>query len=265
MTDKPIFVRGRLSPRGVEGFRRLFQLLYSLRTTIEVRGLENVPPGGVLLCSNHLSRFDPPLVFMALPKRKITVFNADTYRSSLFFRFVMEMVDVIWVNRGAISPSVIKTAIRVLNEGSVLGVAPEGTRSKTGALQPGKTGAAFLAYASGAPIVPAAITNTDKVAKALLGLRRIPLTLTFGQPLRLGQPGSRNRPTSAQLEEDTTEIMCRIAAMLPPEYRGVYAEHPRMVELLGTTDDGRPPASAGGRQTVDEGRRTKDERPEGGR
>jgi 1-acyl-sn-glycerol-3-phosphate acyltransferase len=233
MADKPVFVRGRLSPRGVERLRRLYKALYSLVATVEVRGLENVPPGGVLMCPNHLSRFDPPLVFSFLPNRRPVVFNADTYRSSPFFRNVMELVDVIWVNRGAISPSAIKAAIKVLNEGAMLGLAPEGTRSKTGGLQAGKTGVAYLGYASGAPIVPIALTNTDKIGQRLKRLQRTPLTVTFGEPIRLAEPGSRVRPTNQQLETATDEIMCRLAAMLPPEYRGVYAQHPRTLELLG--------------------------------
>jgi len=245
MAQKPVFVRGRLSPRGVEHMRRLFRVLYGIFCRVEVRGLQNVPPGGVLMCPNHLSRFDPPLVFMVLPNRKSTVFNADTYRRSLFFRTIMEMVDVIWVNRGATSPSAIKAAIGALKEGSLLGVAPEGTRSKTGALQPGKTGVAYLGYASGAPIVPIAITNTDKLGKAILSLRRITLTVTFGEPMRLAQPGSRRRPTDEQLQAATTEIMCRLAAMLPLEYRGVYADHPRTQTLLAQAQAaGRPALQA---------------------
>jgi 1-acyl-sn-glycerol-3-phosphate acyltransferase len=190
------------------------------------------------MCPNHLSRFDPPLVFMALPGRKVTVLNADTYRSNPFFRWVMESVDVIWVNRGATTPSTMKAAIRALEGGALLGLAPEGTRSRTGALQPGKTGAAFLAYASGAPIVPIAITNTHRLGRAVRTLRRIPLTITFGAPLYLGQTGRRSRPDAQQLDAATTEVMCRLAALLPAEYRGVYADHPRTHELLSTP----PPA-----------------------
>jgi 1-acyl-sn-glycerol-3-phosphate acyltransferase len=238
MADKPIFVRGRLSPQGQERLRRVFAALYGPFSTIEVRGLAHVPPGGAIMCPNHLSRFDPPLVYMALPQRKVTVFNADSYRRNPFFRWVMESVDVIWVNRGATSPSTIKAAIRALEGGSLLGLSPEGTRSRTGALQPGKTGAAFLAFASGAPIVPIALTNTHQMGRAIRTLRRIPLTVTFGAPLQLSQPGRRTRPDARQLEDATTEIMCRLAAMLPPEYRGVYADHPRTLALLDAPPGG---------------------------
>jgi 1-acyl-sn-glycerol-3-phosphate acyltransferase len=231
-SELPVFVKGKLSQQGQERMRRLFSAAYHMGCQVTIQGVERVPEGGAIISPNHLSRFDPPLIFISLPNRKMTVFNADTYRSRPFFRWVMEMNDVIWVNRETTSPSTMKHAVRVLREGSILGVAPEGTRSKTGALQAGKTGAAFLAYVSGAPIIPAAITNTDQVARALTSFRRIPVTLTYGEPMYLGEAGQRARPTAEQLEAATTELMCRIAAMLPPHYRGVYADHSRTRELL---------------------------------
>ena len=241
MAELPIFVKGRYGPRGIENMRRLFVALFWPFALRVAYGLENVPPGGVIMCPNHLSRFDPPLVFSYLANRKTTVFNADTYRSSRFFRFVMESMDVIWVNRGNIGPSVIKAAVKTLREGSILGVAPEGTRSKTGALQEGNTGAVFMAYASGVPIVPVAVTNTDKLVPSIKKFKRITLTVTYGKPMYYKMEG-RERPTSAQLEADTTELMCRMAAMLPARYRGVYAEHPRTLELLA--QNGEPVTTA---------------------
>ena len=221
--------------------RRLFVALFWPFCRRVGYGLEHVPPGGVIMCPNHLSRFDPPLAASFLRNRKTTVFNADTYRSSRFFRFVMESYDVIWVNRGNIGPSVIKSAVRTLKEGAILGVAPEGTRSKTGALQVGKTGAVFMAYASGAPIMPVAVTNTDKLIPSIKKFKRITLTVTYGEPMYLKTEGGRARPTSAQLEADTTELMCRLAAMLPARYRGVYADHARTHALLEQNGE---PASA---------------------
>ena len=232
MPEKPIFVTGRMTLAGVERLRATFAFLFRLLSRVEAHGLENLVPGGLVISPNHLSRFDPPLIFIMVPNRKVTVFNADTYRTNFFFRWVMESVDVIWVKRGAIPPSTIKYAVRALRGGSVLGVAPEGTRSPTHALQQAKTGAVYLAYASGVPLVPVAITNTEKLSDALRHLRRIKITVTFGEPMHFGTGDPHARPDTRQLEEDTTEVMCRIAAMLPPEYRGVYADHPRVRELL---------------------------------
>jgi 1-acyl-sn-glycerol-3-phosphate acyltransferase len=239
MADTEVMVRGWTSQRGVERMRSLFRAIFRLLTRVEVSGLENLPPGGLIVSPNHLSSVDPPLIFIMLPGRHQTTFVADKYRHHPFFRPIVTMVDCIWVNRGATPPSTIKAAVRALQDGSVLGVAPEGTRSRTHALQHGKTGAVYLAYASGTPIVPAALTNTEKAIPSALRLRRARLTVTFGQPIYFGEPGKRSRPTTQQLEEGTTEVMCRLAVMLPPEYRGVYADHPRLKELLAA-----PPAPA---------------------
>ena len=200
-----------------------------LRVRLEDR--ERLPPGPAIYCFNHLSWFDPPMIFVQFPHRKVTVFNADTYKSNPIFKYIMTGVDLIWVARGTTSPSTIKYGIRALKAGSMLGIAPEGTRSKTHALQQGKTGAVYLAYAAGVPLIPIAITNTDKVASSLKKLKRTTMTVTFGKPMIFGVPGQK-RPDAEQLEKDTTEVMCRIAAMLPPEYRGFYANHPRVQELL---------------------------------
>jgi 1-acyl-sn-glycerol-3-phosphate acyltransferase len=95
---------------------------------------------------------------------------------------------------------------------------------------------AFLALSAGVPVVPVAITGTEKLAHALPRLRRVPLSITYGEPVWLGAPGQRERADQARLEAATTEIMCRLAALLPPEYRGVYAGHPRVQELLAKDD-----------------------------
>jgi 1-acyl-sn-glycerol-3-phosphate acyltransferase len=231
MADEPVFVRGWMSPGGVEFMRGLFRALINGLTHVEAHGLENIQPGGQIISPNHLSVVDPPLVFIMLSHRKQTVFVADKHKRSIF-RPILTMVDCIWVNRGNTSPSAIKAAVRQLQAGSILGVAPEGTRSPTHALQQGKTGAVYLAYASGVPLVPTALTGCEKAIPSLFRLRRAKMTVTFGEPMIFGEPGRRTRPTPQQLEDGTTEVMCRIAAMLPPEYRGVYADHPRVRELL---------------------------------
>lgn len=233
MPDQPIFVKGRFSAAGVARLQRLFRALYVLFATVEVSGLEHLPPGGVVITPNHNSRFDPPLIFMTLPpQRKMTLFNADSYRRNPIFRWILESVDVIWVNRGATSPATIKAALTALRGGSILGIAPEGTRSPTGALIEGKTGAAFLALAAGVPVVPCALTGVEQLGQAIRGLRRIRLTVTYGPAFQLPKPDKRGRSDPQQLEAATTEIMCRLAALLPPEYRGVYANHPRLQALL---------------------------------
>jgi len=241
MAETEVMAPGWASRSGVERMRALFKALLTLLTRFEAHGLENIPAtGGLIISPNHLSSVDPPLVFIMLPGRKQTVFVADKYRHHWFFRPIVTMVDCIWVNRGATPPSTIRAAVKTLQQGSVLGVAPEGTRSPNHALQQGKTGAVYLAYASGVPLVPAALTGTELAIPAVLRLRRAHMSITFGKPIQFGEPGKRSRPTTQQLEDGTEEVMCRIAAMLPPAYRGIYADHPRLKALLAVPIDQAP-------------------------
>jgi len=236
MPVESVFLRGRLSPQNVDRLQRFFYFLFSLFADLKVTGLDRLPPGACLICANHLSRFDAPLLFALLRGRALTAFAADTYRQNPFFRWVIESIDTIWVHRGAIGPSTFKAAVQALREGRTLGIAPEGTRSRTHALQAARPGAAALAALAQVPVVPVAITNTESLASAMRRLRspflgRVPITVTMGRPFTLPPIERGARP--ARLEDDTAEIMCRIAALLPARYRGVYAEHPRLQELLG--------------------------------
>lgn len=229
---EPVFQRGWLPPRAVEALRATFAFLFKLLSKVEVSGFENLPTsGGFIVSPNHLSILDAPLMFSLLKGHTATAFVGDTYRRQPFIKFIVRSIDVIWVQRGSIGPSTLKYAIQALRRGSLLGVAPEGTRSKTGGLIEGKTGAAFLAAAAGVPIIPVAFNNTEKILPAIMRLQRARVTVSIGQPIYF-QSATGRRPDSATLETQTDELMCRIAAMLPPERRGVYADHPRLKELL---------------------------------
>ena len=235
MSTDLVYERGWLSPQGVEAFRWVLKAAYDIFAPVEVRGLENLPQrgtGGFIVAANHNSYFDAPLVFMPMPRgTQLTVFGADKYRSNFLLGSIVRTVGVVWVNRETPSPATIKYAVQVLRGGSMLGMAPEGTRSReTHALQKAKTGAAYLAVMADVPVIPAAIAHTDQVGHNLKRLRRSHVSIAFGKPLRFPVPARRER--DAKLEEYTEELMCQIAALLPPEYRGVYADCPRLKELL---------------------------------
>ena len=103
------------------------------------------PTGPSSSPSNHLSRFDPPFGFLTVDRPELTGFAGDTYRKRFFTRLFLESASVVWVNWGHTDRATVKAALAVLKEGAILGIAPEGTRSPTGALIKGKTGAAYLA------------------------------------------------------------------------------------------------------------------------
>jgi 1-acyl-sn-glycerol-3-phosphate acyltransferase len=217
----------------------ILRLIFKLLSTTEVHGLENIPSqGGCILVMNHLSRIDPALVYIVIDKHhrlddhKMTALVADKYRRIPGISWLVNIFAGIWINREEADFQAIRSARDFMKEGGMLGIAPEGTRSHTGALIPGKTGAAFLANAVGVPLVPIAVTGTEKAFHELARFRRPHITMEFGQPFRL--PALDRKDRSASLRRNTDEIMCRIALMLPPEYHGVYAGHPKLQELQGT-------------------------------
>jgi 1-acyl-sn-glycerol-3-phosphate acyltransferase len=110
-----------------------------------------------------------------------------------------------------------------LKGGGVLGVAPEGTRSKTGQLIQGRSGVAFIATRADVPIVPAALWGTEKIMKR----PRPHVYARFGKPFRLPE----GRAKGDQLDAYTERIMCAIAALLPESYHGVYAGNPLIEEM----------------------------------
>jgi 1-acyl-sn-glycerol-3-phosphate acyltransferase len=229
--------------------RRLLQLvlflLFRTLARLEVSGQENIPPaGGCLLVGNHLGIIDGPLYFALIPRQDATGLAARKHQGNPLFRWVVEQADGIWISQESSDLHALRAAVEYLQGGGLLGVAPEGTRSPTGQLIAGKPGAAFLAARAGTiVIVPGAVTGTEEALQQLKRLRRPHITMTFGLPFVL-PPLDPHRRAEA-LDENTDEMMCRIAALLPPEYRGVYADHPRLQELLAEDNRQQPAAAPG--------------------
>ncbi|MCS7178461.1 MAG: lysophospholipid acyltransferase family protein [Anaerolineae bacterium] len=200
--------------------KRLVCTLFPLLVRARVTGEENFPPSGpYILATNHLSVFDLPLIMMVCP-HTVRAFAASKHRRNPFYFLLLSAAGSIWVRRGEIDREALRGAFEVLKRGEVLGMAPEGTRArKVYALQPGKTGAAYIATRADVPIVPVGLTGTEKVKENLPRLRRTDVTITIGEPFRLPESGRVRGP---KLDEYTDLIMRRIAALLPPEYRGVY-------------------------------------------
>lgn len=205
-----------------EFLRKLVRLLFPLLVRVRVQGQENFPPTGpYILATNHLSVFDLPLLLMVCP-HTVRAFAASKHRRNPFYALLLTAAGSIWVRRGEIDREALKGAFEVLKRGEVLGIAPEGTRARrVYALQPGKTGAAYIATRADVPIVPVGLTGTEKIKQNLPRLRRTEVTVNIGEPFRLPESGRVRGP---KLDEYTDLIMRRIAALLPPEYRGVYRE-----------------------------------------
>jgi len=211
--------------------RRIFDFLFRLLSRRSVQGLEHVPrQGPYVLVSNHLSRLDAPLIYGLVGGEHITGWAAEKYERHWLFGTIMRLGGGIFIRRGEVDRGALQAAVEWLRAGKAFGMSPEGTRSQTGAMTRAKTGVAYLVNETGAPVIPAGVWGTETAVGQLLRLRRPQVAVRFGRGFTLPALGEGER--AAGLRRNTDEIMCRIAALLPPAYRGVYTDHPRLKELL---------------------------------
>ena len=209
--------------------KRIVRFLMRIVFRINIEGREHVPDeGGIIVASNHLSRWDIPLLMMIPNRLDLTGMVTDKYLEYPLIHWFINMVGGIWLDRTRADFAAFRTAIEALDEGRALGIAPEGTRSDTGMLIEGKPGTILLAIKAQVPVVPTALYGTESAAKNWW--KRPRLTMRFGEPFTLPILTRENR--NEQMETSTEEMMCRIAALLPEKYHGVYAGHPRLKELL---------------------------------
>ncbi len=194
--------------------------LLKLIARVDVQGMENLPDGPFVGVVNHLSSFDTLTGIAIAPIVQATTFAAIEHRSDPIGGWVLDQLGVIWVRRGEADRDAIKLALEEIKSGTAMAMAIEGTRSRTGGLQAGKTGPAFLASRTHVPMLPCAIWGTEQIVSNLKRLRRSAVHVRFGQPFYLPE----GRANTEQLEEFTDQAMLKIATMLPPQYRGVYAE-----------------------------------------
>jgi 1-acyl-sn-glycerol-3-phosphate acyltransferase len=205
-----------------------------LIATIEVQGLEKIPAGNVIGAANHLGRLDTAVLFCIIDREDIIMPVAEKYRNHPIYGILGHLANVIWLNRFEADYSALRQILERMKQGGLFVIAPEGTRSKTEALQEGKMGVAFLAGKSGYPVLPVALTGTEdrRVIANLKRFRRTKITVSAADPLYITIPPGKGREEA--MRQATDEIMCQIAALLPEKYRGVYTDHPRVKELLNS-------------------------------
>jgi 1-acyl-sn-glycerol-3-phosphate acyltransferase len=178
--------------------------------------------GPLILVANHVNFADVPIFYTHLIPRSVTGFAKIENWNNPALGFLFSLGGAIPIRRGAVDRTAIGGALEVLRSGRILAVAPEGTRSGDGRLQKGRTGVSVLALDSGAPVIPVAYFGGEKFWRNILRLRRTDFYFRVGAPFHVRVEASRL--TREVREQITTEIMYRIAALLPPEYRGYYAD-----------------------------------------
>lgn len=212
--------------------RSIVRFIMKFITDIEVQGMEKLPPGNVIVAANHLGRLDTAVLLCVIDREDIIMAIAEKYRDHPFFGAIGRAVNAIWLNRFEADFGALRQILARMEQGGMLVIAPEGTRSKTEALQEAKPGVVFLASKSGYPILPVALTGTEDrgIVENLKRFRRSKVMVKGGELMTIDIPKGKGREQA--MRETTDEIMCQIGAMLPEKYRGVYAEHPRLKELL---------------------------------
>ena len=184
----------------------LFRLLGGWR----VFGREKVPlKGGALVCSNHTSFLDPPVLGAALPRRTYYFAKKELFEIPIFGSIIRKCY-AFPVEREVGDREAVRNAIRLVSEGELLILFPEGGRSPDGTLQAGGIGAALIASRGGVPILPAAVRGSDKALPLHAKfLHRAKVSVAFGDPIY----PEGEKLTKEQLQELTDRLMVQIAAL----------------------------------------------------
>jgi 1-acyl-sn-glycerol-3-phosphate acyltransferase len=195
-----------------------------------VRGLENVPKNGaVILASNHLSFIDSVFLPLVMERPMVFLAKSEYFTGKGFKGWITRLffngAGMLPIDRsgGKASEASLNTGLRVLAEGKVLGIYPEGTRSPDGRMYRGRTGVARMILEAHVPVVPVAMIDTEKVmpiGSKLPKVRRV--GVVFGEPLDFsrfeGLEGDR-----FILRSITDEIMYELSRLSGQEYADVYA------------------------------------------
>ncbi|MEW6404598.1 MAG: lysophospholipid acyltransferase family protein, partial [Chloroflexota bacterium] len=216
MTDYSLTLTERVVNAAVKG-------IMSLLCRVDSEQLQRVPSRGPLIVvTNHINFLDTPVIYTHAQPRPLTGFAKIETWDSPFLGPLFTLWGAIPIQRGEADVAAFRRGVAALKEGRILGIAPEGTRSGHGRLQKGHAGVVTMALLSGAPLLPVAHYGCEGYRQNLPRLRRTDFNIRVGQPFVLN-PGDA-RVTRAVREEMADEIMCQLAKLLPPAYRGEYAD-----------------------------------------
>jgi len=190
---------------------------------IDAPDLKKVPWQGPLIAiSNHTGQIEVPLIFAHLQPRRVTGWAKIESWDNKFLNWVFTVWGMIPVRRGEADMHALKAAIRALENGYILGVAPEGTRNYNGILKRGLPGAVTLALHTGAPVIPIAHWGGENFMKNLKRFKRTDFHIRVGKPFRVETGGIK--VTGEIRQQIVDDMMYELAKLLPEEYRGVYSD-----------------------------------------
>jgi 1-acyl-sn-glycerol-3-phosphate acyltransferase len=198
----------------------LSNVLIALFTRCTTLGKENIPHNGALMVvANHLSSADPIIIGAKLGRRMKFMAKEELFRNPVSTYFVRQF-GAFPVYRAGPTRDAIRQADRVLKEGGVLGMFPEGHRSADASMSPALFGSALIAYTNHVPVIPIGIAGSEKVRGFNWMWRRPAITLKIGPAFYL--PEKTEFLSKEQLEELTEIIMFHVSELLPEKYQGEY-------------------------------------------
>lgn len=204
--------------------RGLGKFCFNVFGRLEVTGRENIPRHGpLIIVSNHLSFTDPPVLVSSLP-RTLSFLGKKELFANPVSDFLMRNFHVHPFDRSGLGVDAIRMALRLLAQDRAVVIFPEGRRSPNHKLGDGLAGTAYLAFRSQAPIVPIGITGTEKIPGWRMPVSLTRFRVNVGQPFSL--PVVEGAPSRGAVTNMRDIIMSRIAALLPPEYQGDWANAP---------------------------------------
>jgi 1-acyl-sn-glycerol-3-phosphate acyltransferase len=204
-----------------------FKGLTGLICRIDDIQLTRVPERGpLIIVTNHVNVLEIPIIYTHLQPRPVHgMVLADRWKNP-FLRWLLDVCEAIPLHRGEADISALRKGLDLLKAGHMLIISPEGTRSGDGHLQPAHPGVVLLALHSGAPLLPVVFYGSEWYKENLARLRRTDFHIGVGELFSLTAQGVKVTRQVRQRMID--EIMCQLALLLPPEYRGVYADYREM-------------------------------------
>lgn len=181
-----------------------------------------VPESGpLILVANHINFLDVPVLATHLGRRPVTAFAKSETWNNPIIGSLFTMWGAIPIRRGEPDLKAFRLGEKALASGKILAIAPEGTRSKHGSLQRGYAGVVLMAQRTSAPLLPLVYYGNEDFSQNLKRLRRTNFNIVVGRVFHLRLP---ERISSEVRQEAADEIMYQLAALLPPAYRGYYAD-----------------------------------------
>jgi 1-acyl-sn-glycerol-3-phosphate acyltransferase len=205
--------------------RLVMRFVFRVLGRVRVTGLENIPRGTAYMAAvNHMSIYDPPFLLAFWPEILQGIGAVDVFDKP-FQGELLRMYGVVPVHRGQYDRELLDAVLKMLAAGYPVLIAPEGGRSHAFAMRRAKPGVAYIIDEARVPVVPVGIVGTtdDFLNRGLRG-ERPTLELRIGQPFTLPPIQGRGEARREARQHNADLVMQRIAGLLPPEYRGVYAD-----------------------------------------